>query len=298
MPGISVSTSIQAILIKKPVFCRSRISAVPLNDQINARIIAVANQKGGVGKTTTTINLGAALAEQGQNVLLIDLDPQGNASTGLGITADRRDVTTYDFLVGDASPSEAIQSTTFTNLSIIPATTDLSSADIELISNEKRSFLLFDALRQLPMDAFAFDYILIDCPPSLNILTVNAMVAAHAVIVPLQSEFFALEGLSQLMLTIREVRQTANKSLRIAGVVLTMYDRRNNLSQQVEADARENLGGLVYTTVIPRNVRLSEAPSYSLPALAYDSNSAGSQAYRELALEVMAKDNIHLKRVS
>ncbi|WP_254247825.1 ParA family protein [Loktanella salsilacus] len=271
---------------------------MPLNDQINARIIAVANQKGGVGKTTTTINLGAALAEQGQNVLLIDLDPQGNASTGLGITADRRDVTTYDFLVGDASPSEAIQSTTFTNLSIIPATTDLSSADIELISNEKRSFLLFDALRQLPMDAFAFDYILIDCPPSLNILTVNAMVAAHAVIVPLQSEFFALEGLSQLMLTIREVRQTANKSLRIAGVVLTMYDRRNNLSQQVEADARENLGGLVYTTVIPRNVRLSEAPSYSLPALAYDSNSAGSQAYRELALEVMAKDNIHLKRVS
>ena len=271
---------------------------MPLNDQINARIIAVANQKGGVGKTTTTINLGAALAEQGQNVLLIDLDPPGNASTGLGITADRRGVTTYDFLVGDASPSEAIQSTTFTNLSIIPATTDLSSADIELISNEKRSFLLFDALRQLPMDAFAFDYILIDCPPSLNILTVNAMVAAHAVIVPLQSEFFALEGLSQLMLTIREVRQTANKSLRIAGVVLTMYDRRNNLSQQVEADARENLGGLVYTTVIPRNVRLSEAPSYSLPALAYDSNSAGSQAYRELALEVMAKDNIHLKRVS
>ena len=217
--------------------------------------------------------------------------PRGWGSPQIGVT-------TYDFLVGDASPSEAIQSTTFTNLSIIPATTDLSSADIELISNEKRSFLLFDALRQLPMDAFAFDYILIDCPPSLNILTVNAMVAAHAVIVPLQSEFFALEGLSQLMLTIREVRQTANKSLRIAGVVLTMYDRRNNLSQQVEADARENLGGLVYTTVIPRNVRLSEAPSYSLPALAYDSNSAGSQAYRELALEVMAKDNIHLKRVS
>ena len=269
-----------------------------LSDQVNTRIIAVANQKGGVGKTTTTINLGAALAEQGQNVLLIDLDPQGNASTGLGVTVDRRQVTTYDFLVGDASPSEAIQATTIANLSIIPATTDLSSADIELISNEKRSFLLFDALRQLPMDVFAFDYILIDCPPSLNILTVNAMVAAHAVIVPLQSEFFALEGLSQLMLTIRDVRQTANKSLRIAGVVLTMYDRRNNLSQQVEADARENLGALVYKTVIPRNVRLSEAPSFALPALAYDTNSAGSQAYRELALEVMAKDNVHLKRVS
>ena len=175
------------------------------------------------------------------------------------------------------------------NLSIIPATTDLSSADIELIANEKRSFLLFDALRQLPMDAFAFDYILIDCPPSLNILTVNAMVAAHAVVVPLQSEFFALEGLSQLMLTIREVRQTANKTLRIAGVVLTMYDRRNNLSQQVEADARTNLGDLVFRTVIPRNVRVSEAPSFALPVLSYDSKSQGAQAYRALARELVDK---------
>ncbi len=263
-----------------------------------AKIIAVANQKGGVGKTTTTINLGAALAEQGQNVLLIDLDPQGNASTGLGIGPRMRDVTTYDFLVGDATPAEAVQPTTIANLSIIPATTDLSSADIELISNEKRSYLLHDALRQLPMDAMRFDYILIDCPPSLNILTVNAMVAAHSVIVPLQSEFFALEGLSQLMLTIREVRQTANKALRIEGVVLTMYDRRNNLSQQVEADARENLGSLVFTTVIPRNVRLSEAPSFALPALSYDSQSAGSMAYRNLAIEIMTKDNIPLQRVS
>ena len=267
-------------------------------DSAGPRILAVANQKGGVGKTTTTINLGAALAEQGQNVLLIDLDPQGNASTGLGIGPDQRDVTTYDFLVGDATPQEAVQPTSVPNLSIIPATTDLSSADIELIANEKRSFLLHDALRQLPMDALGFDYILIDCPPSLNILTVNAMVAAHAVVVPLQSEFFALEGLSQLMLTIREVRQSANKNLRIAGVVLTMYDRRNNLSQQVEADARENLGGLVYQTIIPRNVRLSEAPSFALPALVYDSNSAGSQAYRDLAIEIMTKDNVPLKRVS
>ncbi|WP_089902074.1 ParA family protein [Loktanella fryxellensis] len=263
-----------------------------------ARIIAVANQKGGVGKTTTTINLGAALAELGQSVLLIDLDPQGNASTGLGIGPQMRAVTTYDFLAGDATPDEAIQPTTVPRLSIIPATTDLSSADIELISNEKRSFLLHDALRQLPMDRFGFDYILIDCPPSLNILTVNAMVAAHSVIVPLQSEFFALEGLSQLMLTIREVRQTANTSLRIAGVVLTMYDRRNNLSQQVEADARENLGALVFTTVIPRNVRLSEAPSFAMPALTYDSQSAGSQAYRQLARELMAKDNPQLQKVS
>ena len=267
-------------------------------DSAGPRILAVANQKGGVGKTTTTINLGAALAEQGQHVLLIDLDPQGNASTGLGIGPDQRDVTTYDFLVGDATPQEAVQPTSVPNLSIIPATTDLSSADIELIANEKRSFLLHDALRQLPMDALGFDYILIDCPPSLNILTVNAMVAAHAVVVPLQSEFFALEGLSQLMLTIREVRQSANKNLRIAGVVLTMYDRRNNLSQQVEADARENLGGLVYQTIIPRNVRLSEAPSFALPALVYDSNSAGSQAYRDLAIEIMTKDNVPLKRVS
>ena len=271
---------------------------MPVRDSSGPRILAVANQKGGVGKTTTTINLGAALAEQGQNVLLIDLDPQGNASTGLGIGPDRREVTTYDFLIGDATPQDAVQSTSVPNLSIIPATTDLSSADIELISNEKRSFLLHDALRQLPMDDLGFDYILIDCPPSLNILTVNAMVAAHAVVVPLQSEFFALEGLSQLMLTIREVRQSANRNLRIAGVVLTMYDRRNNLSQQVEADARENLGALVYQTIIPRNVRLSEAPSFALPALVYDSNSAGSQAYRDLAIEVMTKDNVPLKRVS
>ena len=269
-----------------------------VRDSAGPRILAVANQKGGVGKTTTTINLGAALAEQGQHVLLIDLDPQGNASTGLGIGPEQRDVTTYDFLVGDATPQEAVQPTSVPNLSIIPATTDLSSADIELIANEKRSFLLHDALRQLPMDALGFDYILIDCPPSLNILTVNAMVAAHAVVVPLQSEFFALEGLSQLMLTIREVRQSANKNLRIAGVVLTMYDRRNNRAQQVEADARENLGGLVYQTIIPRNVRLSEAPSFALPALVYDSNSAGSQAYRDLAIEIMTKDNVPLKRVS
>ncbi|MFZ3580700.1 ParA family protein [Loktanella sp. DJP18] len=271
---------------------------MPTSRTAEARILAVANQKGGVGKTTTTINLGAALAELGKNVLLIDLDPQGNASTGLGIGAEKRTVTTYDFLVGDATPADAVQTTTVPGLSIIPATTDLSSADIELISNEKRSFLLFDALRQLPMDAFQFDYILIDCPPSLNILTVNAMVAAHAVIVPLQSEFFALEGLSQLMLTIREVRQAANKNLRIAGVVLTMYDRRNNLSQQVEADARENLGELVYRTIIPRNVRLSEAPSFAMPVLTYDSNSAGAQAYRDLAVEVMAKDTHAMRRVS
>ena len=255
------------------------------------KILAIVNQKGGVGKTTTTINLAAALSESGRRVLVLDLDPQGNASTGLGVEQDQRGITTYDFLIGEASPEQAVQQTDFENLYIIPATTDLSSADIELISNEKRSFLLRDALRQLPMDVFGFDYILIDCPPSLNILTVNALIAADSVMVPLQSEFFALEGLSQLMLTIREVRQTANPDLRIEGVVLTMYDKRNNLSRQVELDARENLGDLVFKTLIPRNVRLSEAPSFAMPVLSYDSHSKGSVAYRALAAEVMRREN-------
>ena len=254
------------------------------------KIIAIANQKGGVGKTTTAINLGAALAKAHRVTLLVDIDPQGNASTGLGISAEQRATTAYDFLLGDVTPTEAIQNTTVPNLLIIPATTDLSSADIELISNEKRSFLLHDALRQPAMEAFKLDYILIDCPPSLNLLTVNAMVAAHSVIVPLQSEFFALEGLTQLMLTLREVRQTANPELRIEGIALTMYDRRNNLSQQVEADARQNLGELVFRTVIPRNVRLSEAPSFAMPVLDYDPNSSGSDAYRALAAELMARE--------
>ena len=254
------------------------------------KIIAVANQKGGVGKTTTSINLAAALAEQGRRVLLVDLDPQGNASTGLGIDPEARDVTTYDLLVGDESLYDALQQTHISNLMIVPANTDLSSADIELISNEKRSFLLHDALRQPSMDAFALDYILIDCPPSLNLLTINAMVACHSVIVPLQSEFYALEGLTQLMLTIREVRQTANPNLRIEGVVLTMYDSRNNLSQQVEDDARENLKNLVFDTVIPRNVRLSEAPSFAQSILEYDGNSKGSVAYRSLANEIIRRE--------
>jgi chromosome partitioning protein len=251
------------------------------------KIIAIANQKGGVGKTTTTINLGAALAEQKKRVLLLDLDPQGNASTGLGIDQNMREATTYDLLSGEISLDAAIQPTSVKNLSIVPATTDLSSADIELIDNKKRSFLLRDVLRNAPVESLKYDYILIDCPPSLNILTVNAMVAAHSIIVPLQSEFFALEGLSQLILTVRDVRQTANPDLRIEGIVLTMYDRRNNLSLQVEEDARENMGDIVFKTVIPRNVRLSEAPSFSVPVLTYDSASKGSVAYRRLAKEVL-----------
>lgn len=251
------------------------------------KIIAVANQKGGVGKTTTTINLGAALAETGCRVLIVDLDPQGNASTGLGIAPDEREFTTYELLLEEIALEDVIQPAHEDNLFIIPATVDLSSADMELIANEKRSFLLHDALRQPAMDRYNLDYILIDCPPSLNLLTVNAMVAAHSVLVPLQSEFFALEGLSQLMLSVREVRQTANPKLRIEGVVLTMFDGRNNLSSQVEADARENLGKLVFQTLIPRNVRVSEAPSYAVPVLRYDTTSKGARAYRDLAAELI-----------
>lgn len=247
------------------------------------KIMAIANQKGGVGKTTTAINLGAALAERQQNVLLVDLDPQGNASTGLGLTPDQRKITTYDVLSGDATIDQAVQSCSVAGLMVVPATTDLSSADMELLENKNRSFLLRDVLQSVA----GYDYILIDCPPSLNILTVNAMVAADSIIVPLQSEFFALEGLSQLILTVRDVRQSANPNLRIEGIVLTMYDSRNNLSLQVEQDARSNMGDMVFKTVIPRNVRLSEAPSFAMPVLTYDSTSKGSIAYRELAQEVI-----------
>ena len=253
------------------------------------RIISVANQKGGVGKTTTTINLAAALAENGLKVLVIDLDPQGNASTGLGIDVAGRAVTTYDLLIESTEIDRVIRPTGMNGIWICPATTDLSSADLELVSVEKRSFLLHDALRQPAMDDFRFDYVLIDCPPSLSLLTVNAMVASHAVLIPLQAEFFALEGLSQLMLTIREVRQSANPDLRIEGVVLTMSDSRNNLSAQVEADARATLGEVVFRTVIPRNVRVSEAPSFAVPVLEYDPTSKGSLAYRALATELLAR---------
>ena len=251
------------------------------------KIIAVANQKGGVGKTTTTINLAAALAEIGKLILIIDLDPQGNSSTGLGIQNDRRKFTTFELLLEDVDLNSIILETDVENLFIVPATVDLSSADIELYTDEQRVFKLREALNKPSMNKFGFDFILIDCPPSLNLLTINAMVASNSVLIPLQSEFFALEGLSQLMLTIREVRATANEDLRIEGVVLTMFDSRNNLSVLIEEDARENLGELVFKSKIPRNVRVSEAPSHSKPVLSYDPTSKGAQAYRDLACEFL-----------
>lgn len=251
------------------------------------RVISITNQKGGVGKTTTAINLGAALAALEQRVLIIDLDPQGNASTGLGISARDRGITTYELLHEDAPLASVIRKTATDGLDIAPATTDLSSTDVALGDQENRVFLLKDALAT---DALAvYDFVLIDSPPSLSLLTVNSLVASDSVLVPLQAEFFALEGLSQLMLTIRDVRETANPKLRIEGVVLTMYDQRNNLCQQVEEDARTTLGELVFETRIPRNVRLSEAPSYGVPALAYDPLSKGSQSYHDLAAELLAR---------
>jgi chromosome partitioning protein len=246
----------------------------------------LANQKGGVGKTTTAINLAAGLAELGHKVLLVDIDPQGNSSTGLGIRPEQRKKTSYDLIVDDANLQDVVLPTGLPDVFIIPANADLSSADLEIMANEKRSFLLHDALHQPAMDDYGFDYILIDCPPSLSLMTVNAMVACDSVLVPLQCEFFALEGLSQLMLTIRDVRRSANPALRIEGVVLTMHDSRNNLTAQVEADARSNMGDLVLKTTIPRNVRISEAPSHAMPVLTYDPSSKGAAAYRALAREI------------
>jgi len=249
-------------------------------------ILALANQKGGVGKTTTAINLAAGLAELGKKVLLVDIDPQGNTSTGLGVRPDARKKTSYDLIVDAVGLQHVVMGTDIAGVSIIPANADLSSADLDIVSNEKRSYLLHDALHRPEMAGYGFDYILIDCPPALSLLTINALVACDSVLVPLQCEFFALEGLSQLMLTIRDVRRSANPGLRIEGVVLTMHDKRNKLTAQVEADARANMGELVMKTTIPRNVRISEAPSHALSVLSYDTTSKGAVAYRELAREI------------
>ena len=253
------------------------------------RIIAIANQKGGVGKTTTAINLGTGLAAIGRRVLVVDLDPQGNASTGLGIDRTNRRVSSYDVLMGEASVAETLVPTAIPGLSIIPSNIDLTGAELELIELPRRAYRLREALATVEGD---FDYILIDSPPSLNLLTVNALVAAKSFVVPLQCEFFALEGLSMLMKTIERIRVSYNEGLEIQGIVLTMYDKRNNLSDQVAQDVRDYLGDKVYQTIIPRNVRVSEAPSHGKPVLLYDHKCAGSRAYMQLASEMLRRERL------
>jgi chromosome partitioning protein len=256
------------------------------------RVLSVSNQKGGVGKTTTTINLGTALAAVGERVLIVDLDPQGNASTGLGLKRGQRKTTVYDVIVGGKAIVDAAVPTALPGLELISSDPDLSGVELELASAPRRSFRLRDALQPLRESAEAggYTYVLIDCPPSLNLLTVNAMAAADAVLVPLQCEFFALEGLTQLMRTVDLVRGNLNPRLEIQGVVLTMFDRRNSLSDQVAKDVRQHFGDKVYDTVIPRNVRVSEAPSFGKPVLVYDLKCAGSQAYLKLAREVVGRE--------
>jgi chromosome partitioning protein len=258
------------------------------------RILAIANQKGGVGKTTTAINLGTALAAVGERVLLLDSDAQGNASTGLGVPRAMRRKTLYDVLMESLPVAQAIVKTQLPGLDLLPADPDLSGVEVELGQTPRRSYRLRDALAPLRADG-SYDYVLIDCPPALSLLTVNAMTAADAVLVPLQCEFFALEGLTQLMRTIDLVRGSLNPALEIQGVVLTMFDRRNSLSAQVARDVRDHFGSKVYKTVIPRNVRVSEAPSFGKPALIYDLKCAGSQAYIQLAREVVGRERERLK---
>ncbi len=256
------------------------------------RVIAIANQKGGVGKTTTAINLGTALAAVGEKVLIVDLDPQGNASTGLGVERKARRTSTYDVLSGSAHMREAIVQTSVPQLFLAPSTMDLSGLELEIGQTKDRAFRLRTALNNINTGTpeFHFTYVLVDCPPSLNLITVNAMAAADSILVPLQCEFFALEGLSQLLKTIEQVKTTVNPNLSIHGIVLTMYDSRNNLANQVVADVRQFMGRKVYDTVIPRNVRISEAPSYGKPVLVYDLKCVGSEAYLRLATEIIQRE--------
>jgi chromosome partitioning protein len=275
--------------------------AAPLGPSIVPRVprvLAIANQKGGVGKTTTAINLGTALAAIGEHVLIIDLDPQGNASTGLGIDRRSRRHSTYDVLIGEASLRDAVLPTAVPRLFIAPSTMDLSGLELQIGQARDRAFRLRNAFAPLNIgrpdigrpDQVDFSYVLVDCPPSLNLLTVNAMAAANAILVPLQCEFFALEGLSQLIKTVEQVKETLNPGLIIHGIVLTMYDARNNLANQVVADVREFMGRKVYDTIIPRNVRVSEAPSYGKPVLVYDLKCVGSEAYLRLATEIIQRE--------
>lgn len=265
-----------------------------MSNRKSPRILALANQKGGVGKTTTAVNLSTALAAVGKQVLLIDIDAQGNASTGLGLTPEDRAETSYDMLVGDTKMAETIHNTAIPGLSLCPASADLSGVDLEIFDQPRRTHRLADALNATDSDgntvAGRYDYIMIDCPPSLSLVTINAMTAADAVLVPLQCEFYALEGLTQLTKTIQMVKNTLNPSLEIQGIVLTMYDARNRLSAQVAEDVRGYMGKTVYKTVIPRNVRISEAPSHGKPALLYDHACAGSQAYIQLASELLRRE--------
>jgi chromosome partitioning protein len=259
------------------------------------RILVLANQKGGVGKTTTAINLGTALAAVGETVLVIDLDPQGNASTGLGVDRKARKISTYDVLLGESSLAEAIVATAVPRLSIAPSTLDLLGVELQIAGDKDRAFRLKRAIAELMAaerheQTPPFTYVLIDCPPSLNLLTINALASSDSVVVPLQCEFFALEGLSQLLSTVDQVKKTLNPRLTIHGIVLTMFDPRNNLATQVVADVRRFMGDKVYETVIPRNVRVSEAPSYGKPVLLYDLKCTGSQAYLKLATEVIQRE--------
>lgn len=257
-----------------------------------ARIIAIANQKGGVGKTTTAINLATAMAATRKKVLIIDLDPQGNASTGLGIDRSAREINSYHLVIGEAQLAEAILTTPIPGLDLVPSGIDLSGAEIELVTMDRRESRLREQLAQA---AHTYDYVLIDCPPSLNLLTLNAFVAAHSVMVPLQCEFFALEGVSHLVKTIDMVKAAFNPNLELQGIVLTMFDKRNNLSDMVAADVRGFFGDKVYKTVIPRNVRISEAPSHGKPVLLYDVKCAGAEAYIHLASEVLKRERVRAR---
>jgi chromosome partitioning protein len=262
----------------------------PATPSSGTRILAIANQKGGVGKTTTAINLATALAATGSTVVLVDLDPQGNASTGLGLGRKNREFGTYAMLIEGLSIEQTQRQTSIPNLWLIPSEPDLAGAEIELVGNSRREFRLRDALREGRMSGKEPAYVIIDCPPSLGLLTVNGLTAADAVLVPLQCEFFALEGISQIMQTIELVRRRLNPALRVQGIVLTMHDRRNNLSDQVAADARGFFGSQVFDTVIPRNIRVSEAPSHGKPVLLYDFRSPGAQAYAQLAAELLRRE--------